>query len=44
MASLQLLAELAIPHNLRYETKYGFEDVLTVLDVGSSLFIAWLYR
>jgi len=28
----ELLAELAIPHALRYDTKYGFEDILTVLD------------
>ncbi|CAF4584032.1 unnamed protein product [Rotaria socialis] len=28
----ELLAELAIPHSMRYETKYGFEDILTVLD------------
>ncbi|CAF3603057.1 unnamed protein product [Rotaria sordida] len=28
----ELLAELAIPHVMRHETKYGFEDILTVLD------------
>ncbi|CAF4662881.1 unnamed protein product, partial [Rotaria sp. Silwood1] len=28
----ELLAELSIPHSMRYETKYGFEDILTVLD------------
>ncbi|CAF4554869.1 unnamed protein product [Rotaria sp. Silwood1] len=28
----ELLAELAIPHSMRYDTKYGFEDILTVLD------------
>ncbi|CAF0831946.1 unnamed protein product [Adineta ricciae] len=28
----ELLAELTIPHSIRYETKYGFEDILTVLD------------
>jgi len=30
---IKLLAELAIPHSMRYDTKYGFEDILTVLDV-----------
>jgi hypothetical protein len=35
---LQLLTELAIPHCMRYETKYGFEDILTVLDVCISSF------
>ena len=34
----ELLAELAIPHSLRYENKYGFEDILTVLDVSHSWF------
>ncbi|CAF2106412.1 unnamed protein product [Rotaria magnacalcarata] len=27
-----ILAELGIPHSMRYDTKYGFEDILTVLD------------
>ena len=31
---LKLLVELAIPHAMRYETKYGFEDILTVIDVS----------
>lgn len=35
----QLLAELGIPHTLRYEAKYGFEDILTVLDVSSQFYI-----
>ena len=30
----QLLADLGVPHCLRFETKYGFEDILTILDVG----------
>jgi len=30
---IKLLAELGIPHSMRYDTKYGFEDILTVLDV-----------
>ncbi|CAF0860860.1 unnamed protein product [Adineta ricciae] len=28
----ELLAELGIPHAMRYDTKYSFEDILTVLD------------
>ncbi|CAF3277452.1 unnamed protein product [Rotaria socialis] len=28
----EILAELGIPHSMRYDTKYGFEDILTVLD------------
>ncbi|CAF2975187.1 unnamed protein product [Rotaria sp. Silwood2] len=28
----ELFAELAIPHSMRYDTKYGFEDILTILD------------
>ncbi|CAF0825368.1 unnamed protein product [Adineta steineri] len=28
----EFLAELGIPHCIRYETKYGFEDILTILD------------
>lgn len=28
----ELLAELAIPHAMRYDSKYSFEDILTVLD------------
>jgi hypothetical protein len=35
----ELLAEFGIPHCMRYETKYGFEDILTVLDVCISSFL-----
>ncbi len=35
---IKLLAELAIAHSMRYDTKYGFEDILTVLDVCISDF------
>nr|ACI90338.1 hypothetical protein [Philodina roseola] len=30
--TLNEVPELAIPHSVRYENKYGFEDILTVLD------------